>query len=88
MRHGAQELLRFSDIYRQSKPDAEVLPSEIGLVAMAQLSWGVLHAVDDIRTHQRRADELEALWRKDRPLAGRRPASLCKVSAQLVFRLG
>ncbi|RKU48542.1 hypothetical protein DL546_007309 [Coniochaeta pulveracea] len=80
VQHGAQELLRFSDIYRKSRaerhaPQAEELPDKIDLVAMTQLSWGVLQAVGDIKTHQRRVEELEALWRKDRNSSGRSRSS-------------
>jgi hypothetical protein len=90
VRHGAEELLRFSDIYRRLRArhftrEAEVLPAQIDLVAMTQLSWGVLQAVGDIKTHLRKVEELDALWRKDRTVSSRRSPSSPKARLPCVF---
>lgn len=65
VQHGARELLRFSSAYHQFRdalrrvdtPLQDALPSSIDMVAMTQLSRGILHAVGDIKTHQRRVAE-------------------------------
>ncbi|KAK0628367.1 hypothetical protein B0T17DRAFT_151428 [Bombardia bombarda] len=76
---GAKELLRFSNIYQQSRAelsprtndpsDFSCLPREIDLVSMTQLSWGILNAVSDINTHERRMADRAASMAclRDRP---------------------
>ncbi|KAK3393951.1 hypothetical protein B0H63DRAFT_31207 [Podospora didyma] len=62
VRHGAQELLRFANIYQQYRDNipagdlstSHPIPKEINMVSMTQLSRGILHAVNNITTHSQR----------------------------------
>ncbi|KAK4197817.1 hypothetical protein QBC40DRAFT_284876 [Triangularia verruculosa] len=83
VRQGAQELLRFADVYSQFRAsqmtpadDAfvlQALPKQIDLVSMTQLSWGLLHAVGDLNVHSRKAAEtLEWMHEDDKPSNARR----------------
>ncbi|KAK4171679.1 hypothetical protein QBC36DRAFT_339521 [Triangularia setosa] len=78
VRQGAQELLRFADVYSQYRASQitpvdgvfvlQALPKNIDLVSMTQLSWGLLHAVGDLNAHSRKAsDTLEWMHEDDKP---------------------
>ncbi|KAK0659478.1 hypothetical protein QBC41DRAFT_331473 [Cercophora samala] len=78
IRQGAQELLRFADIYSHHRASQmtpsddtfifQALPKQIDLVSMTQLSWGLLHAVGDLNVHSRKAAEtLEWMHEDDKP---------------------
>ncbi|KAK4461203.1 hypothetical protein QBC42DRAFT_153280, partial [Cladorrhinum samala] len=77
--HGARELLRFAKIYHQhrdtladgNRAGVESLPKEIDLISMTQLSYGVLHAVSDLRAHSQRAMHHHALISNDNRVAKR-----------------
>ncbi|KAK0718748.1 hypothetical protein B0T21DRAFT_373996 [Apiosordaria backusii] len=78
VRQGAQELLRFAEVYSQYRASQvtaaddvfviHALPKQIDLVSMTQLSWGLLHAVGDLNVHSRKAAEtLEWMHEDDKP---------------------
>ncbi|KAK4189071.1 hypothetical protein QBC35DRAFT_367847, partial [Podospora australis] len=82
VQQGAQELLRFADLYRMHRdnstpgvefPPMQALPKEIDLVSMTQLSWGLLHAVGDLNVHNRRATESFRWMHDDDKSSRRRP---------------
>lgn len=81
VQQGAQELLRFADLYRNHRDSKQgeldfstmvALPKEIDLVSMTQLSWGVMHAVSELNNHNRRAAESCKWMRKDEKGSHRR----------------
>ncbi|KAK4660375.1 hypothetical protein QC762_118400 [Podospora pseudocomata] len=83
VRQGAQELLRFAELYSQHRASQmtpaddsfvlHALPKQIDLVSMTQLSWGLLNAVGDINVHSRKATEtLEWMHEDDKPSNAKR----------------